>query len=298
MTASSDARVREHRVDIPEGRIRVRILGDGPTVLCLHGASAHGRSWLTVAQHAAGRATLLLPDLLGRGASTPRPDLRYSLEDEVRRVAELVEALRRDGLLDAGAAFPPVVAGHSQGAAIALATAVREPSVRGLLLSNPVTPWTARPAVLVLLRSGLMRRLAAGIFPPLRRPLARAVLRRAGGAGYRAPDDLIEAYAAPYEVRARAETLMRLLADWRPVELTGRLPTRALAVRVVAGDLDPRIDVRSAGRLAVELGGTLRRFPEGGHVLPEQYPEQLAAELGRVLDTVGGDTGGMPGRAT
>lgn len=289
MTTSPAARVREHRVDTPDGLIRIRILGRGPAVLCLHGVSAQGRSWLPVARLVGDRATLLLPDLLGRGASTPRPDLPYALDDEARRLTELVGALRRDGLIEPEAGFPTVLAGHSQGAAIALAVAAREPAVRGLFLSNPVTPWTGRPAILDVLRAGLMRRVAAGIFPPLRRPLARAIVRRAAGPGYRPPDDVIEAYAEPYATRERAETLMRLLADWRPAELADRLPSPGLVVRVAAGDLDPRIDALSAERLAAVLGGELRRVPEGGHVLPEQCPGLLAGELLRVLDAVGGE---------
>ena len=103
---------------------------------------------------------------------------------------------------------------------------------------------------------------------------------------YRPPADMIEAYASPYAARARAETLMRLLSDWRPAELAGRLPDRSLAVRVMGGELDPRIDIRSAERLAAALGGRLRRFADGGHVLPEQHPEALASELTRVLEAV------------
>ena len=103
---------------------------------------------------------------------------------------------------------------------------------------------------------------------------------------YRPPADVIEAYASPYAVRARAETLMRLLSDWRPAELADRLPDRPLAVRVMGGELDPRIDISSAERLAVALGADFRRFADGGHVLPEQHPEAVAAELVRVLEAV------------
>ena len=244
---------------------------------------------MAVAERVAERATLWMPDLLGRGASTVGPDLRYSLEREVERIRDLVSALGDE--MEPVGGFPTVIAGHSQGAAIAIALAAREPDIQGLVLSNPVTPWTRRPRVLNLLGAGLIRRVAAGMFWPLRRPLARAIIRRASGPRFRPRAEMIEAYAEPYAERARAETLMRVLADWRPDELLSRMPSRDLVVRVVAGGLDPRITMASAERLARELGGTLRRVPDGGHVLPEQVPGLLAREIEEVLDAVGGGAG-------
>ncbi|MFV1985796.1 MAG: alpha/beta fold hydrolase [Gemmatimonadota bacterium] len=289
-----DRTTQEHLVDTPDGAIRVRILGSGPTILCLHGVSAHGRSWMRVARRLAAQATFWIPDLLGRGESTPRPDLPYRMDDESRRVHELVEALR--GSATGGdPGFPTVIAGHSQGAAIAIAVAREQPAVRGLLLSNPVTPWTKRPVVLGALESGLIRRIAADIFSPLRGPLANAILRRAAGPRFRVPADTVAAYARPYEDRRRAETLMALLRDWRPTEM-GDLRVEGRIIRVVAGAFDPRITEKSAERLADELGAEFTVVPDGGHVLPEQYPDLLAGELERILEdsglnVMGGDRG-------
>lgn len=278
-------------VNTPDGSIHVRVLGTGPPVLCLHGVSAHGRSWEGVSRLVRGRATFVMPDLLGRGASDAAPHLAFTLDDEVRRVIDLLDAMpetagrphsappdRADGLF---------LAGHSQGAAIALAVASRRSDVRGILLTSPVTPWTARPAVLAGLRPHLIRRGVAGIFSPLRGPLAALVIRRAAGPGFSAPRELVEAYAAPYAERRRAETLMALLRDWRPEELEARLPTEPPPVRVISGALDPRIDPGDARKLAGTLGASFTLVEDGGHVLPEQHPELVAGELRRLLDSVG-----------
>jgi pimeloyl-ACP methyl ester carboxylesterase len=220
----------------------------------------------------------VLPDLPGRGASDAAPEASFTLDDEVRRLRLLIAAIpeaRTGGLF---------VAGHSQGAAIALALAGREPRVRGLLLSSPVTPWTPRPRILDSLRSDLMRRGVAGMFSPLRGPLASVIIRRAAGPGFRAPRELVEAYAAPYADRRRARTLMALLRDWRPAELETRLPEAAPPTRVVTGALDPRIEAGLARRLAERLGATYLIVEDGGHVLPEQHPDLMAGELERLLD--------------
>jgi pimeloyl-ACP methyl ester carboxylesterase len=280
-----DPTVEKHLIDTPDGAMRVRILGSGPPVLCLHGVSAHGRSWMEVARRLTGEATFWMPDLLGRGESTPRPDLTYRMEDEARRVRELVAALRRlSAAHDPG--FPAVIAGHSQGAAIAIAVAREEPAVRGLLLSNPVTPWTRRPIVLGALESGLIRRFAAGIFSPLRGPLASAILRRAAGPMFRVPTETVAAYARPYADRRRAETLMTLLRDWEPSELDA-FGSGGRVSRVIAGAHDPRIAADAAKRLADELDAEFLLVEDGGHVLPEQHPDLVAEELWRILEEIG-----------
>ena len=269
--------IERREIEITDGRIQVRVLGRGAPVLCLHGLSAHGYTWLPVARLLAHRQTLWIPDLLSRGRSSVHPDLPYGLNDEVGRVQELIGELGDP---------PAVVVGHSQGAAIALGLARREARVRGLILCSPVTPWTRRPLTLELLRSGLIRRMGAGIFRPLRRPLAHLILARAFGPATRAPAGTVEAYCRPYAEAGRARALMRLLADWRPAEIEGWLPERRLATRVILGERDPRITLESVGTLAERLGAPLTLIRDGGHVLPEQVPEVIAAAIAAVCDEV------------
>lgn len=283
-------RSRDHRVRIPEGEVRAHALGRGEPILFLHGVSARADTWLPVARLLADRARAWLPDLLGRGRSDARPDLSYDLEAEVVRAGLIADALaaaesdvHMAGRRPRG---PRILVGHSQGAAIALALAARRPEVEGLLLSSPVSPWVRRPLVLGALSFRLVRRAAARALAPLHRPFARLVLARASGPHYRAPADRIDAYASPYADARRAETLMRVLADWRPAELEGRLPSDR-AIRIVTGARDPRIGVDAARRLATALDAPLLVLPDGGHMLPEQRPDVLAGEIAALLDALG-----------
>lgn len=290
MSAPHDARAeRIRRIGIAEGELHVRCLGHGEPVLYLHGVSARGDTWRPVAETVVGRARAWLPDLLGRGASTPRPDVAYDLAAEVGRLERLLDllAVAEAADTDGPVRAPRVLVGHSHGAALALALAARRPVVRGLLLSNPVSPWVRRPRALDALAAAPVRRAVARTLAPLARPFARAVLARAGGPAYRPAPDRVDAYAAPYRDPVRAETLMRVLADWRPAELDGHLPGRPLDVRIVTGAHDPRIPVRTARRLAERLSAAFTVLDDGGHVLPEQHPETLAAELVRLLDRLG-----------
>ena len=79
---------------------------------------------------------------------------------------------------------------------------------------------------------------------------------------------------------------MALLRDWRPAELRSLGPGARVS-RVVAGAHDPRIAAADAMRLADELGAEFTLVEDGGHILPEQHPDLLAEELGRILGDVG-----------
>ncbi len=275
--AALPAEVRD--VAIRDGAVRVTVLGRGRPVLFLHGISAHGRAWRPVAEHFAEAHPgwqCWLPDLPGRGSSETQPDLAYGLDDEVRRLRELLLKLAPEG------PGPRLVAGHSQGAAIALALARVEPSVSGLLLSNPVTPDIRSPSILRLLRYSAVRKAVGSLLAPLHAPLARLVLRRACGPGFRAPPSLVTAYARPWASPSRARTLLRILSDWDPLELENRLPRRPIAAHVVAGAHDPRIPVGAARRLAARLDCDLTVSSDGGHVLTEQHPRLLARLLGEL----------------
>ena len=244
-------------IQTPDGRIQIELRGSGPTLLCLHGISANRRSWSAVADRLERQFRLVLVDLLSRGRSEARPDVPYRMGDEIHRVRQVLDAL---------ALSPTIVAGHSQGAALALALASVDERVTGLVLLNPVTSSTRRPRLLALLRSGLIRRAAAGIIRPLRSPLAHLTLRRVYGPRIRVTRERVAAYAEPYGDRLRVRALLRLLADWRPEELEEWMPASAPLACVVAGGRDPRVEPASARRLAQRLGAEFllvdpRRYP-------------------------------------
>lgn len=273
-------RATERRIPLADGDVRLRTVGRGPPVLCLHGLSAHGGVWDAVAPRLADRFTLYLPDLPGRGGSEARPDLSRGLEEETARTRDLLSAI--------GIA-PVVTVGHSQGAALALALAGEDGAGAGLVLVCPVTPWTRRPAVLELLRSATIRRCAAPLLARLRRPLVRWILRsRVYGEPGRADAEAVERYAAPYADSRRVRALLRSLADWRPSELEGRLPGRPAAAWVLAGGRDRRIPPRDARKLAEALHARLEVVADAGHLLPEEAPAAVARAVDGVYAGVRG----------
>lgn len=278
-------------VRTPEGRVRIERRGGGRPVLLLHGLSANRGCWDAVARRLEDAFDLCLPDLPGRGESEPRPDLGYGLEEELDRLRRVLASLP----------FAPEIAvGHSHGAALALALAAADPRIAGLVLVNPVHPETRRPAVLQLLRAESVRRALAPMLFPLRRPLARCILRRVYGEGGPPGPDAVERYAAPYADPARIRLLLRVLADWDPVALESLLPTRPLVGWVLAGGRDRRIGLRGPARLAGRLGFEFAALPGAGHAVPEEAPEAVVRAVrtvARAIEARGDSPGGEERRS-
>lgn len=107
----------------------VREAGTGPSVVCLHCNGASAAQWGALMARLAPLYRVLAPDLYGAGGSPAwdRPALR-TLDDEV----DLIEPVLQE------AGERTVLVGHSYGASVALAAALRRPHrVRALALYEP-----------------------------------------------------------------------------------------------------------------------------------------------------------------
>ncbi len=245
-----------------------------PVVVCLHGLSANRATWLPVAERLAHRRRFLLVDLLGRGESDASPNARYDLVSEVRRLRLVLSAV--------GVARP-LLAGHSHGAAIAIAAA-SQVNARGLLLVNPVTPDLTRPALLAALRHLTVRTWVSPAVRLFRRPLTRYMLVRRVFADRSAISaDLIARYADPWRDAGRAAGLPRILSDWDPAELERWGRRAGMPVSVVAGSEDRRVRPDSARRWADRLGGTFQLSSGCGHSVPEERATEIAATVEELL---------------
>lgn len=100
--------------------------GDEPTCVLAHGLTSNHRNFGAVARALDGTVRIVAPDLRGRGLSSRPPSGSYDMERHVDDVLSLMDALDLERA---------VVGGHSMGAYVATAVAVRAPErVRGLVL--------------------------------------------------------------------------------------------------------------------------------------------------------------------
>lgn len=104
-----------------DGALHARSLGHGAAgMVLLHGLGASSAFWGAAYDDLARTGRLVVPDLLGFGAS-PRPATGYTADDHVRALTAVLDEL--------GVTGPVVVGAHSLGCLLALALAERRPDL-------------------------------------------------------------------------------------------------------------------------------------------------------------------------
>lgn len=137
-----------------DGSLHTRIIGDGAVgVLLLHGLGGSNAFWGSDYDTLAGAGRLIVPDLLGFGAS-PRPASGYTTGDHVAALTAVLEEL--------GVSGPIVVGAHSTGCIIALALAEQRPDlVVGVVAFCPPLYPDEATARARLARVGMLERQLA-----------------------------------------------------------------------------------------------------------------------------------------
>jgi pimeloyl-ACP methyl ester carboxylesterase len=251
------------------------VVGQGPTVLLLHGLGASKISWLPVLPELSRSYRLVVPDLPGHGESDkPRGD--YSM----RRYAHVVRVF-----MDAVGLERPIVVGNSMGGRIALELALRSPQrVAGLGLLDPAVP-------------GVRWRYLAGftrVFPSEFGPLSFALRRRWMEAAVRAlfarpermppdavagaADEFIRVYSQPAARYAFVASLRHLVTE-RPGPFWASLRRIRQPALVVFGDLDRLVPRRSGLELANHLPDCELHFLPGVGHAPQFEATQETLDL-------------------
>ncbi len=268
---------RSRFVDVPFGRLHALDFGgSGRDVLVLPGITSPAVTWTFAVRALQGAGRFVVADLRGRGLSDAPPDGSYSLEAYAGDAATLVHGLALDR---------PVLLGHSLGARIAAALAVREPDLVGpAVLVDPPLSGPARAPYPTSLDAflGQLREARAGTTP-------EAVA--AHWPAWPEPELGLRARWLPTcDERAVAETHRGFESeDFLP--LWDRVDDRAVLVR---GGTSPVVDDAGAAELAarradleiVTVAGT-------GHMIPWDDLDAFEAAVRPLLDRFASD-GGEP----
>lgn len=254
------------------GGIAYRRSGSGPPVLLLHGIPGSGAAWELTASELPQTLDVIVPDLLGFGASA-----RPRLLDELHAPAQ---ATALEALLDELGLESATVIGHDFGGPIALALASTKPTAigrLGLLATNTFTD-TPIPFPLSLVNVPVIGPVAQrGLFS---KPSLRLMLRQGVGPNSAPPDsqthlgdrDQQRAIATIF-----AGSLTRLSKLYGPIEAAlHRIEAPAF---VGWGDCDPFFDVAQGERTAAALGVELRLYEGAGHFLPHERPVDVASDI-------------------
>lgn len=251
--------------------------GAGPAVVLLHGIPGQGLVWQQVAAALGDEFDIVVPDLVGFGASEgpERPTT-----DTVGPAAQAAGVAR---LLDDLGVRGATVVGHDFGAPVALLLAASRPDLVGALcmLSGNTFPDTPIPFPLSLVNvpgvGGLFSRLLFST------PSLGLMLRRGTGSASTPPARAL--YLGDRRQRrtvaiAFSGALTRLAELYAPV--AAALADLGVPALVGWGDRDPFFPPGQAERTAAAANARLRIFQGAGHFLPHERPTEIAEEIAQL----------------
>lgn len=248
--------------------------GDGDPLLLLHGIPGSAQSWLRVGSRLTTRFRVIIPDLMGFGASDAAT-AGGTMEDQAQAVRQLINHLRITQLY---------VGGHDFGGPVAL-TLMRlypELRVRGLILAaTNVFTDTRIPLALRTARVPGLGHLvfwaAAGNRLGLRLFYENATHNK---------DDLpwreFRQHYSAGGIRSTWRIFRRSLANprLRHAEVEALLPRVDCPALVIWGDEDPFLAVGMGERLRAALpDAVLKVYAFTGHFVPEERPIETAEDI-------------------
>jgi pimeloyl-ACP methyl ester carboxylesterase len=260
--------------------VAVRLFGDGPPVLLVHGIPGSAGSWdAVVPQLVEAGYRVLVPDLLGFGGSS-RPEFIEGLwlDAQAHALSAVLEALV-DG--------PALIVGHDYGAPVSVILSRRTPErVTGLVLaSGNLFTDTPIPLPLRSVRLPLLGPLAARA--ALSGPSLRLMLRF--GSGRPRPTMDPEVYFGDRRQRAAIRAIFAVALrelEVRYAEVQAALPSLEKRVVVLWGDRDPFFSIEEGRRVASAIPGAELRVAEGaGHFLPAERPALFRDAVAQLAPT-------------
>jgi len=261
------AGLADRQVEVDGHRIAYLDGGRGEPLLLLHGFGASRDNWTPIARELTRHFRVIAPDLPGYGDSSRRPEVGYSLEDQLSRITGFTRAL---GLTRFH------LGGNSMGGYLAAHYAARNPAAVASL-------WLLAPAgVMSAVPSEVMAALARGGNPLLvhseadfehvvdlcfvRAPWMPAAFRR------------VLARRAMADAAFHARLFGELFET--PVAFEDALPGLALPTLICWGERDRILDASGARILQALLPGShLALMPDTGHVPMMEKPRETAAHF-------------------
>lgn len=264
-------------------RVHVRIEGEGPPLLMIHGFGASSAAFGPLASLLRTQRTLIMPDLPGFGYSERSPAADHS---HLANAELMLELLDRLGVGHAA------VLGHSVGAAVAVrmaATAAERVPVLILVSGpgrDPALPRWTEP-ILALTAPPLVESRRG------QRWLNQAAMARSN----RVDEATIAAYHREARVRGHAATLVAMIARTRfgpPPDLQTLQPP----VLVITGDGDRYFPPAKARKLAKDLpAAAVSIIADAAHLALEEQPGVAARTVLDFLEATGALLALRPDRA-
>jgi len=252
----------------------VQQMGQGPTLLLIHGTGASTHSWRGMLPILARHCNVLAIDLPGHGFSGMPPAAQLAMPAMARAIGELLTQLKLE---------PALLVGHSAGAAIAIRMALdgRAAPQAIVSLNGALLPLAGLAGQLFLPMARLMA--AAPFVPQLFawRAADKVVLQRLiDGTGSALDAEGMALYARLVANPGHVQGALGMMAHWDLAALQRDLPKLRVPVSLVVASQDRAVPPTQA-RQALALmrsapGSSLTEWPALGHLAHEEQPQRAA----------------------
>ena len=266
-----------------QGYIFIESLGQGPTVVLVHGWGLHGGVWRDLAARLARSFRVLVPDLPGHGRSRgmrTQASLAGLADDLSRRLTE-----------------PAIWIGWSLGAFVALATARNHPqAVSRLVLVGATPKFVQAPDWSCAMPPATLAQFARDLESDYRDTLAR-FLSLQMGAGATAHVAVRQLRALLMEHGEPEPAALRAGLQWLAnTDLRVDLPAITVPTLVLHGAHDRLVPPAAAEFLVARLPvARLTLIPSAGHALFLSHPDATWSALNEFLRDSRDGGGTTPG---
>jgi magnesium chelatase accessory protein len=263
-------RDRSALIRCPPHEWHVQVFGDGPDILCLHGAGASGHSFHALVPHLPG-FRMILVDLPGQGFTRPGATQRLGLDAMADDLA---------ALCDQQGFRPQTVIGHSAGAAVALRMA-------------EILPAPPRAVVGINAALGTFDGFEGWLFPKLARAMhaspfiaqivtkfsskRKQVERLLAATGSTLSAEGVTLYQRLVARTAHIEGTLGMMAQWKLEPLLERLPQMEVPTLLIGSEKDRAVPCSVSRVAAARMPrATYAEIPALGHLVHEEAPLQVA----------------------
>lgn len=252
-------------------RWHVQRMGDGPSLLLIHGTGAATHSWRDLLPLLAPHFDVIAPDLPGHGFTPSPPSHRLSLPGMAVDLGRLLAAI---------GVQPEVAVGHSAGAAILARMCLDGKIAPRLLVSlnGAFMPFGGAanhllsPLAKILMLNPVVPRVFAW-----QASNPKAVERLIANTGSRIDDRGIALYRKLVRSPAHVAAALRMMANWKLEPLLHDLPRLATTLVLVAAANDRSISPAVAQQVREILPqAIIERVPALGHLAHEEQPQLIA----------------------
>jgi magnesium chelatase accessory protein len=254
-------------------RWHVQRMGEGTSLLLVHGTGAATHSWRGLLPLLAQHFDVIAPDLPGHGFTQLPPSHRQSLPGMAADLGRLLDAIE---------VKPAVAVGHSAGAAILARMCLDGKITPRLLVSlngafmpfgDAANRLLSPLAKLLMLNPVVPRVFAWQASNP------NAVERLIANTGSNIDNQGIALYRKLVRSPAHVAGALRMMANWKLEPLLHDLPRLAATLVLVAATNDRSISPAVAQQVREILPqAAIERVPGLGHLAHEEQP-QLIADL-------------------